>query len=170
MKPDIAHRQGASISSAKTLVVGLISDTHGLLRPEAVEALRGSDFIVHAGDIGAAEILDELTLLAPVTAIRGNSDGNWAWHLPDFAVLQVGEVRLFIIHSAADADSDYANAGYDAVISGHTHLPESAHEDGVLFVNPGSAGPYRPNTPVAVGRLHIQGKTITTQSIELDAI
>ncbi len=159
------------MSSQRTFTVGLISDTHGLLRPEAFEAMRGCDYIVHAGDIGDENILKELAWLAPVTAVRGNSDyGDWSAQLPESVVLEVGKVRLFVIHASTEADIDYATAGCEVIVSGHTHIPEAAIEDGVLFVNPGSAGPWRPNTRVSVGRLLIDGKTIAPQLIQLDVI
>ncbi len=139
----------------RDLTIGLISDTHGLLRPGAVEALRGSDAIVHAGDIGDAKILAELSRLAPVTAVRGNIDrGEWASSLPDTAVL---------------LDLDPAASGFRAVVSGHSHQPGCREKDGVLFVNPGSAGPRRFTLPIALGRLRVAGKRMTAELIELES-
>jgi putative phosphoesterase len=153
----------------RTLTIGLISDTHGLLRPGAVEALRGSDAIVHAGDIGDAKILAELSRLAPVTAVRGNIDrGAWASSLPETAVLQIGDAVIFI-HNVAELDLDPAAAGFLGVVSGHSHLPGWREKDGVLFVNPGSAGPRRFTLPIALGRLRVAGKRVTAELIELES-
>jgi len=154
--------------SSGVLTIGLISDTHGLLRPEAIEALKGSDFIVHAGDIGSPVVLAGLSRLAPVTAIRGNVDrGPWASSLPDNEVLQAGAAFIFVIHNIADLDLDPAAAGFQAVVSGHSHQPGWREKDGVLFVNPGSAGPRRFKLPIAVGRLLIRETEITVEVIEL---
>jgi hypothetical protein len=146
----------------------LISDTHGLLRPEAIEALKGSDFIVHAGDIGSPEVLAGLSRLAPVTAIRGNVDrGPWASSLPDNEVLQAGAAFIFVIHNIADLNLDPAAAGFQAVVSGHSHQPGWREKDGVLFVNPGSAGPRRFKLPITVGRLSVTDAGITADLIQL---
>jgi len=154
--------------SSSVLTIGLISDTHGLLRPEAVEALKGSDFIIHAGDIGDPQVLDGLSRLAPVTAIRGNVDrGPWASSLPDKEVLQAGAAFIYVVHNIADLDLDPAAAGFGAVVSGHSHQPGWREKDGVLFVNPGSAGPRRFKLPIAVGRLSVTEAGITADLIEL---
>ena len=154
--------------SSRQLTIGLISDTHGLLRPEAVEALKGSDFIIHAGDIGDPRVLAGLSLLAPVTAIRGNVDrGPWAESLSDNEVLQIGDTFIYVIHNIADLDLDPAAAGFQAVVSGHSHQPGWCEKNGVLFVNPGSAGPRRFKLPIAVGRLRITDAGITAEAIEL---
>ena len=155
--------------SAVRKVIGLISDTHDLLRPEALDALRGSDHIIHAGDIGSTKILEQLERIAPVTAVRGNTDVGWALVVmpPESAVLEVGEVLLFVVHSNERAGIDYPIKGFDVIVSGHTHLPEAVVKNGILFVNPGSAGARRPNKPVAVGRLVIEGKKIEPYLIEL---
>lgn len=148
--------------------VGLVSDTHGLLRAEALEALRGSDFIIHAGDIGNAGVLAELARLAPVTAVRGNNDrGSWASNLRETEVLNVAELSIYVIHDIAKLDIDPVAAGFHAVISGHSHRPHAAERDGVLYVNPGSAGPRRFNLPVSVGRLSISGGRIRSRLQEL---
>jgi uncharacterized protein len=152
-----------------TLTVGLISDTHGLLRPQAIAALRGSDFIVHAGDIGDPSVLERLSRLAPVTAVRGNVDrGSWASSLPETAVLEVGRIVVFVLHNLDDLDLDPAAAGFRVVASGHSHQPVSREKDGVLFVNPGSAGPRRFRLPVALGRLYVTETSVTDELIELD--
>lgn len=152
----------------RPISIGLISDTHGLLRPEAIEVLRGSDFIIHAGDIGSPDVLAGLSRLAPVTAIRGNVDrGPWASSLPDNEVLQAGAAFIFVIHNIADLNLDPAAAGFQAVISGHSHQPEWREKDGVLFVNPGSAGRRRFKLPVTVGRLSVTDAGITADLVEL---
>ena len=150
------------------LTIGLISDTHGLLRPEAVEALKGSDFIIHAGDIGDARVLDGLSRLAPVTAIRGNVDrGAWAESLPTNEVLQAGAAFIYVIHNIADLDLDPAAAGFQVVVSGHSHQPGWREKNGVLLVNPGSAGPRRFKLPISVGRLSVTETGITAEVVEL---
>ena len=148
--------------------VGLISDTHGLLRPEAIAALRGCDHIIHAGDIGGREILAALERLAPVTAIRGNNDGgDWARSIPDEAALRVGEARLLVVHDAAPWQRE-APAGFDAVISGHSHQPRIARDGTLLRVNPGSAGPRRFTLPISLGFLRISGARIEARLATLE--
>jgi putative phosphoesterase len=151
-------------------VVGLISDTHGLLRPEALDALRGSDFIVHAGDIGDPEIVAELGRLAPVTAVRGNIDkGAWADSLPGTEVLEVGAGCLvYVLHDIDDLDLDPAAAGFQAVVFGHSHKPGFRRKDGVLYVNPGSAGPRRFSLPISVGRLFADASGVSIDLIEIE--
>jgi putative phosphoesterase len=149
-------------------LVGLISDTHGLLRPEAVAALAGSDFIIHAGDVGDPEILVELARIAPVTVVRGNIDtGSWANAWPQTAVLEVGDISILVIHDMAELDLDPAAAGYSAVVSGHSHQPRIRTQDGVLLVNPGSAGRRRFKLPISLGRLHVEAGQVTAELIEL---
>jgi putative phosphoesterase len=141
--------------------IGLISDTHGLLRPEATEFLRGSDFIVHGGDIGDPAVLTELNAIAPVTAVRGNNDtGAWARSIPETAVLRVGEVSVYVLHNLAELDLDPAAAGFRVVVSGHSHRPSVERRDGVLYVNPGSAGPRRFKLPVSAAELEIRGASV----------
>ena len=148
--------------------VGLISDTHGLLRPEALDALRGSDFIIHAGDIGHAGIIEQLSRLAPLTAVRGNNDnGSWASQLRETELLPVGEILIYIVHDVAQLTLDPRAAGFHAVVSGHSHCPEISERDGVLYVNPGSAGPRRFTLPVSVGQLAISGLSIRPQLVTL---
>jgi putative phosphoesterase len=138
--------------------IGVISDTHGLMRPEALAALAGVSHIVHAGDIGSAEVLAELGRIAPVTAVRGNNDtAPWAKHLPLCDTLQTHGCTLYVLHDVAELDLDPAAAGFAAVIAGHSHKPGVATREGVLFMNPGSAGPRRFKLPVTVGRLEIRG-------------
>lgn len=148
--------------------VGLISDTHGLLRPEAVAFLRGSDFIVHGGDIGHAGVLEELAALAPVTAVRGNNDkAAWAGAVPETEVLQVGAVRIYVVHDLGDVELDPEAAGFQVVVSGHSHRPSVTERAGVLYVNPGSAGPRRFKLPITVGELMIVEKSVTARVVEL---
>jgi putative phosphoesterase len=145
--------------------VGLISDTHGLLRPEALRFLRGAEYIIHAGDIGTPEILEELRALAPVTAVRGNNDGGaWARGVPSTAELDVADVVIHVLH---DLKELRLRAGVRVVVSGHSHKPLVQERDGVLYVNPGSAGPRRFTLPVAVGELRISGETVKARIHEL---
>ena len=156
------------MSSSATLQVGLISDTHGLLRPEAIESLRGCDYIVHAGDIGDPDILGALAEIAPVTAVRGNNDrDSWATSIRETELLQVGEVYIYVLHNLAELDLTPAAAVFQVVVSGHSHRAVSESRGGVLFVNPGSAGPRRFSLPVSVGRLVVSGATVTSQLLEL---
>lgn len=149
--------------------VGLISDTHGLLRPEAVAFLRGSDRIVHAGDIGDASVLGELNALAPVTAVRGNNDkGPWAAAIAEAEVLQVEEVFIYVLHDLAELDLDPVAAGFQVVVSGHSHRPSVAERNGVLYVNPGSSGPRRFKLPIAVAALEVAGPSVKATLVELD--
>lgn len=149
--------------------VGLISDTHGLLRPEAIAFLRGSDFIVHAGDIGDAGVLKELKALAPVTVVRGNNDkGRWAEDIAETEVLQIGDVFIYVLHNLAELDLDPVAAGFRIVVSGHSHRPSVEDRDGVLYVNPGSSGPRRFKLPVAVGELEIVGHSVNAKVVELE--
>jgi uncharacterized protein len=150
------------------LRIGLISDTHGLLRPEAIEFLRGSHFIVHAGDICEPKILSELDALAPVTAIRGNNDrGPWTEELRSAEFLRVGEVTIYVVHDLADLGIDLATAGVRVVVSGHSHKPHIEERNGILFVNPGSAGPRRFRLPIAAAELFVEGQSVTARITEL---
>jgi putative phosphoesterase len=149
--------------------VGLISDTHGLLRPEAVAFLRGSDFIVHAGDVGDAEIVARLEQLAPVTAVRGNNDkGAWAESIAETEVLRIDDVSIYVLHDIAELDLDPVAAGFQVVMFGHSHRPSSDTRDGVLYVNPGSAGPRRFKLPISVGELQIVDRSVKARLVELD--
>lgn len=149
----------------KTL--GIISDTHGLLRPEARDALAGCDAILHAGDIGCKDVLDELAAIAPLTAIRGNVD-KWADQLPDTEVVEIEGRYLYLIHDVDQLDLDPQAAGFDAVICGHSHKPAVRERDGVLYLNPGSAGPRRFTLPVTVARLDVLPDGLRPKVIELD--
>ena len=149
--------------------IGLISDTHGLLRPEAVAFLRGSDFIIHAGDIGHAAILRELGAIAPVTAVRGNNDnGSWAEAVSQTEVLQVDEALIYILHDLAQLELDPAAAGFHVVVSGHSHRPMVEDRHGVLYVNPGSSGPRRFKLPIAAAELNVTGASVQARVVELE--
>ena len=148
--------------------VGLISDTHALIRDDALRALAGSAHIIHAGDIVKPEILDRLREIAPVTAVRGNNDrAAWADSLPEYDVVEFGAVTVYVRHDRAELDIDPAAAGFHVVVCGHSHKPMIETRDGVLYVNPGSAGPRRFKLPVAVGELTIDGERIEARIIEL---
>ena len=138
-------------------VVGLISDTHGLLRPEALAALAGVDLIIHAGDVGKAEILDHLREIAPVIAVRGNVDTEpWTEVLPATAVAEAGPVLIYVLHNLRELDLDPAAAEFQIVVSGHTHKPVRFEREGVLYINPGSAGPRRFTLPISAARLDLR--------------
>lgn len=150
------------------MIVGVISDTHGLLRPEAVAALRGSDLILHAGDVGKVEVLEALRTVAPTTAIRGNVDtAIWATALPATEVISADGLELYMLHDRAALDLDPRAAGFAAVISGHTHRPGAEVRHGVLYLNPGSAGPRRFSLPVTVARLTITSGQLSHEIIDL---
>ncbi len=150
------------------LLIGVISDTHGILRPEAIKALEGSDIIIHAGDIGASEVLEALHRLAPVAAVKGNVDrSGWARNLPETQVVEVGEMRLYVLHDVHALDLDPGAAGFHAVIFGHTHSPHLERRNGVLYLNPGSAGPRRFTLPTTVARLKVTGNTLDVEIVEL---
>ena len=148
----------------------MISDTHGLLRPEAVELLRGSEHIIHAGDIGAPEIIPDLRKIAPVTAIRGNVDTEaWARNFAETEVVELGGLYFYVIHDANAIDLNPKVAGFAAVISGHSHQPKQEMKDGVLYFNPGSAGPRRFKLPISVGRMEIVDGSLTSEVLEISS-
>ncbi len=149
--------------------IGVISDTHGLLRPEALAALEGSQLIIHAGDVGSPDILPRLNAIAPVVAVRGNVDygGDWADALPMSADLTIGGRRVHVLHILADLAVGPAPADIAAVIYGHSHKPDIARKDGVLYFNPGSAGPRRFKLPVTVGRLRLRDGEFQPELIEI---
>ena len=149
--------------------IGVISDTHGLLRPEAVKALKNSDLIIHPGDIGKPEVLQSLNSIAPVLAIRGNNDREaWAKTIPDILHLRVNGIGLYIIHDVSHLEIDPATSGFHAVISGHSHKPGIITREHVMFINAGSAGPRRFKLPVAVVRLQIKGGKLRAKLITLE--
>lgn len=148
--------------------IGLISDTHGLLRPEAIAFLRGCEHIVHGGDIGDARILQALAAIAPLTAVRGNNDqGAWAEAVPETALLELGGLRLYAIHDLAQLDIDPVAAGVRVVVAGHSHRPRAEERDGVLYLNPGSAGPRRFRLPISAAELKIERGVVTPRIVEL---
>ncbi len=148
--------------------VGVVSDTHGLVRPETIRALEGVDLIVHAGDVGDPSVLEALAEIAPVRAVRGNVDrGAWADELPRSDVVEVESARLYVIHEISQLDLDPAAAGLHAVISGHSHEPARETRDGVLFLNPGSAGPRRFTLPVALALLRVSGTELEAFEVRL---
>ena len=144
--------------------IGVISDTHGLLRPEALDALRGADFILHAGDIGAPEVLERLRMIADLAAIKGNNDRDaWARGIPDTLEMKLEGVGIYMIHNVRDLEIDPAAAGYRVVVSGHSHMPSIREESGVIYLNPGSAGPRRFKLPVSSGMLVVDGERVEAQ-------
>jgi putative phosphoesterase len=151
------------------MLVGVISDTHGLMRPEAIAALQGSDLIIHAGDVGKPEVIDQLNAIAPTHAVRGNVDTqSWARTLPDTRVVEDGGLRFFVLHVRGELVVDPVIAGYAAVIFGHSHKPSIETHNGVLYINPGSAGPRRFRLPVSVARIRVSGQKIEPVIVELD--
>jgi uncharacterized protein len=150
------------------MIIGVISDTHGLLRPEAVDALRGADRIIHAGDIGAPEVLSTLAAVAPVTAVRGNNDrAAWASAVAHTQVVDADGVLIYVIHDVAELDVDPAAGGFAVVVAGHSHQPMNEQRGGVLWFNPGSAGPRRFKLPIALGRLTIDAGRVRGDIVTL---
>ena len=150
------------------ILIGVISDTHGLLRPEAVAALRGSDHIIHAGDVGNPEILDQLRTIAPVTVVRGNIDkGAWALRLAETEVVELGGASIYVLHDLSRLDLKPEAAGFAAVIYGHSHVPKQDTRGTVLYFNPGSAGPRRFKLPITIGRLVVEAGKIRGEIVEL---
>jgi len=152
-------------------LIGLISDTHGLLRGEALRALRGSELIVHAGDVGEPEIMDRLRELAPVVAVRGNVDtAEWAQVLPVSAVAEAGAIRIYVLHDVKALDLDPVAAGFQVVVSGHSHRFGRDERSGVLYINPGSAGPRRFQLPITVARLDLGKKPWSVEFVDLEKL
>lgn len=149
--------------------IGLISDTHGLVRPQALDALRGVDHVLHAGDIIKPDILDALSGIAPLTAVRGNNDhGAWADRLPEWTTVSFGAVRVHLVHDLADLAIDPRADGVHVVVSGHSHKPVVQERAGLLYINPGSAGPRRFRLPISVGELLVEGTAVSARIISLD--
>jgi putative phosphoesterase len=153
----------------REILVGVISDTHGLMRPQALAALAGSDLIVHAGDVGRPEVIPALSAIARTYVVRGNVDGgSWATQLPETELVEAGECRLFMLHDISQLDFAPKEAGFGAVVFGHSHQPLIETRDGVLFLNPGSAGPRRFRLPVTVARLKIAGARMDAEIVALN--
>jgi putative phosphoesterase len=148
--------------------IGVISDTHGLLRDEATGRLKGCDMIIHAGDVGGPAILEELRRIAPLVAVRGNVDtGAWAGELPEIEYVQIEGTTICIIHDIVDLDVDPAAAGVSVVIHGHSHKPVAEWKDGILYLNPGSAGPLRFHLPVSMAFLHVRPEGVAPEIVAL---
>ena len=148
--------------------IGVISDTHGLLRPEAIQAFKGSEYIIHAGDVGDPAILSTLSAIAPVTAVRGNVDRDaWARNIPNTNVLEIEGVSIYVLHNLDELDLKPEAAGFAAVIYGHSHVPKQETKSGVLYFNPGSAGPKRFRLPVTVGRLQVRNQQLEAEILKL---
>jgi putative phosphoesterase len=149
-------------------LIGVIADTHGLIRAEALEALKDSDLIFHAGDIGNPHVLDSLRTIAPVVAVRGNMDREeWAQALPKYEIVEVAHAFLYVIHDLNELDLDPGAAGFGAIISGHSHKPSIRNQKGVLMLNPGSAGPRRFNLPVSVALIYVKNGRLEPKLVEL---
>jgi uncharacterized protein len=156
------------MSARAALRVAVISDTHGLLRPEARAFAGGCDYIIHGGDIGSAAILEELSAMAPLIAVKGNNDRqSWATHLPPTEMIRVGGVFIYVIHDIAELDIDPHAAGVQVIVSGHSHKPSIEMKGGILYVNPGSCGPRRFKLPVSVGEIRVEGTKVRARTIEL---
>lgn len=148
--------------------IGVISDTHGLLRDEALEILKGADMIIHAGDVGDPEIIEKLKKIAPVVAVRGNCDrGEWAYKLNETEVIELGETLIYVIHNSRDVDIDLRASGFKVVISGHSHSPSNITLNDILYLNPGSAGPRRFNLPISAAVLNIDKGNVNANLIEI---
>jgi uncharacterized protein len=148
-------------SASVVVTIGIISDTHGLLRPEVVKLLAGVDLIVHGGDVGTLAVLDALRAIAPTTAVRGNVDTSLELStLPETAVVKAGDIELFVLHNIADLTIDPVAAGYRAVIYGHSHRPAMEERRGVLYLNPGAAGPRRFNLMPSIARAEVRGRDL----------
>ncbi len=149
-------------------LVGVISDTHGLVRPEAIQSLRGVDMILHAGDIGNLAVLETLRTIAPVIAVRGNNDkGDWAESLPDWEAVEIGAVSIYMLHNVNEMDIRPSAAEFQVIISGHSHRPNVEKRRGILYLNPRSAGPRRFELPVSLAHLNIKGTNVVASLIEL---
>ena len=149
-------------------MIGVISDTHALVRPEVFEILKGVDLIIHAGDIGGVEVLNALETIAPVKAVRGNNDrDSWADHIPHDQVIEYGACLFYVLHELEHLDLDPAAAEFSAVIYGHSHRPLAENKNNVLYLNPGSAGPRRFSLPISIARLHIEKSCLTPELIDL---
>jgi len=160
--------KGSGCRGGRLKRIGVISDTHGLLRPEAIAALRGVELIIHAGDIGRPEIISQLCAIAPTFAVRGNVDTQaWAADLPEQGAVRMGKLLCWVLHDISRLDVDPVAAGFAAVVCGHSHRPRIATRQGVVYLNPGSAGPRRFRLPVTVARLNVSARTIRPEILTL---
>ena len=156
--------------SRKLTAIGLISDTHGLLREEALRALKSSELIIHAGDVGKPEIIDTLKRIAPVVAVRGNVDTEpWASALPETEIVEAGAATIFVLHDVHALDLNPAAAGFHIVVSGHSHKPARTEHNGVLYINPGSAGPRRFQLPITLARLDLAQRPWKVDFVDLSS-
>jgi uncharacterized protein len=148
--------------------IGIISDTHGVLRPAAIKQLAGADHVIHAGDIGSPEVIDGLRRIAPTTAVKGNIDaGEWAQHYSDNEMVVLGGRAFYVLHNLKEMKLDPVASGFDVVVSGHSHRPKIETRNGVLYVNPGSAGPRRFSLPIAVAILELSDRAILPGILEI---
>lgn len=155
------------MKAKNALRVGLISDTHGLLRPEARAFAGGCDYIIHGGDIGSAAILDQLAAMAPLIAVKGNNDRqSWAAHLPESEMIRVGGVFIYVIHDISHLDIEPHAAGVQVIVSGHSHKPLIEQRDGILYINPGSCGPRRFKLPITLGEILVEGTQVKARTLE----
>jgi uncharacterized protein len=160
--------QSATTQSARAIILGVISDTHGLMRPQALAALQGCDLIIHAGDVGSTDVIKELSGVAPTCVVRGNVDtGSWATALPMTEFVEIGGRRFYVLHEISQLDFDPADLSCAAVVYGHSHQPSIETREGVLFLNPGSAGPRRFKLPVTVARIDLSGPRMRPKIVEL---
>jgi hypothetical protein len=151
------------------MIIGVISDTHGLIRPEAISALQESELIIHAGDIGKMDVIEALKAIAPVIAVKGNIDkGEWAEGLPEAREVEAGSVRIYVTHIFEDLNIDPAAESVQMIITGHSHVPSIREQNGVVYLNPGSAGPRRFNLPISVARVEVSGIHIDARIIRLE--
>jgi len=165
-----AATMGPDRPGSSTHLVGVISDTHGLVRPEAVAALTGVELIIHAGDIGSPEVMVALERIATVRAIRGNNDRDvWASVWPETDLVPIGALSIYVLHNLAELDLDPRAAGIQVVISGHSHRPKAERRDGLLYLNPGSAGPRRFDLPICLARMRITGTEVEYDFVDLAA-
>ncbi|HEX8456757.1 MAG TPA: metallophosphoesterase family protein [Pyrinomonadaceae bacterium] len=158
-----------SLPPKERYLVGVVSDTHGLMRAEALRALRGAELIIHAGDIGKPEVLAALSAVAPVVAVRGNNDrAAWAQEIAETETLELGAVKIHLLHALQELALDPVACRFDVVVSGHSHRPSIVRRGGVLYLNPGSAGPRRFKLPVTIARLTVRGRTCRARIVELE--
>ncbi len=164
MKNITVQKKEKTESAKGACLIGIISDTHGLLRPEVIKALEGVSLIIHAGDIGSQTVLDLLENIAPVVSVRGNTDKDtWACRLPLMEVVEIGDISIYVLHDLCKLDLDPSASGFNAVIHGHTHQPEIKDNNSILFLNPGSAGPKRFTLPVSIALLHIEDNSLRAE-------